>query len=480
MSIGTSDRYDAVVVGSGPNGLAAAVEIARAGRSVLVIEGEEVVGGGTRTEPLTLPGFVHDVCSAVHPLGIASPFFRTLPLKEHGLEWIHPPVAAAHPFDDGSAALLVQSVGATARGLGVDGAAYAALMAPMARQWEQLFADVLGPILHMPRHPVLLGRFGLRALWPTTWLARRLFREEPARALFTGIAMHATLPLDAPPGAAIGVMLGVAAHGAGWPFARGGSSSISAALISYLQSLGGEVITGTRVQSLAQLPRTDATLLDMVPYQLLSLGGAHLPFSYRQQLEHFTYGLGTYKVDWALDAPIPWRARECALAGTVHLGGTMDEMATEREGLWGGQTSARPFVLLTQPTLFDPSRAPAGKHVAWAYCHVPNGSTEDMTDSIEGQIERFAPGFRNRIVARSVMDPAALQRHNPNLFGGDISGGESTLKQMLFRPTVRASPYTTPIDGVYLCSSSTPPGGAVHGMCGYHAARTALRMALSG
>ncbi|HEV7214101.1 MAG TPA: NAD(P)/FAD-dependent oxidoreductase [Chloroflexota bacterium] len=475
MVVGASRRqYDAVVVGSGPNGLAAAVQLARAGRSVLVVEGADVAGGGARSEPLTLPGFIHDVCSTVHPLGVASPFLRQLPLAVHGLEWIEPPVAVAHPFDDGTAALLERSLGATARRLGRDGAAYHALMRPFLPQWEKLFAETLGPILHLPRHPLLLARFGLRALWPVTLLARTLFKEAPARALLAGITGHVTLPLDQPPSAAFGLMLGLAGHAVGWPFARGGSSSIAAALISYLRSLDGDVLTGTPIHSLDQLPPAKATLLDMTPDQLLKLGGAALPEGYRRQLQHFQYGLGTFKVDWALDGPIPWRAAECSLAGTVHLGGTLEEIAAERRSLWANRPVESPFVLLTQPTLFDHSRAPQGKHIAWGYCHVPNGSAVDMTARIEAQIERFAPGFRNRIMARSIMGPAALQAHDPNLLGGDISGGESTLKQIVFRPAVRLSPYTTPLKGVYLCSASTPPGGGVHGMCGYHAARAAL------
>lgn len=468
-------QYDAVVVGSGPNGLAAAVELARAGRSVLVVEGASAPGGGARSEPLTLPGYVHDVCSAVHPLGIASPFLRQLPLGAHGLEWVQPPIAAAHPLDDGTAAVLERSVHSTARRLGPDGAAYGMLIGPFVRQYQTLFRELLGPLLHVPRHPVLLARFGLRALWPTTLLARRLFKEEPARALFAGIASHATLPLDQPPGAAFALVLSIAGHGAGWPFARGGSGAIAAALVSYLRSLGGDVVTGRTVNALDDLPRARATLLDLTPQQLLAMGGAPLPIGYRKQLEHYQYGLGTFKVDWALDGPIPWRAAECRRAGTVHLGGTLAEMEAGRRAEWQGQPAEHPFVLVTQPSLFDRSRAPAGKHVAWGYCHVPNGSDVDMTARIEAQIERFAPGFRGRILARHVMDPAALQRHNPNLVGGDIGGGESTLRQMVFRPAVRLSPYTTPLPGVFLCSSSTPPGGGVHGMCGFHAARAALR-----
>ncbi len=467
--------YDAVVVGAGPNGLSAAVALARTGRAVLVLEAAEVAGGGTRTEALTLPGFIHDVCSAVHPLGLASPFFRSLPLDAHGLEWIHPPAAVAHPFDDGTAVLLERSTQATAEGLGPDGAAYRALMDPFVERWQELYADVLGPILHLPCHPLLLARFGLRALPPASWLARRLFKEERARALFAGIAAHATLPLDQPPSAAFGLMLGIAGHAVGWPLPRGGSQRIAAALISYLRSLGGEVVVGAPVAALGDLPPARAILLDVTPRQVLRLAGPRLPALYRRQLERYQYGLGTFKMDWALDGPIPWRAPECRRSATVHLGGTLDELEASRRTDWQGQPAQRPYVLLAQPSLFDPTRAPEGKHVAWAYCHLPNGGSADMSQRIEAQIERFAPGFGARILARHVMGPADLERHNANLIGGDINGGEATLWQLLFRPAMRLVPYTTPLPNVYLCSSSTPPGGGVHGMCGYHAARAALR-----
>ena len=404
--------YDAVIVGSGPNGLAAAVALAQTGRSVLVLEAAENPGGGTRSEPLTLPGFIHDVCSAVHPLGIGSPFFRSLPLAAHGLEWVQPPAAVAHPLDDGTAVLLERSTQATAAGLGRDGAAYRALMDPMVEHWQELLPEVLGPILHLPRHPLLLARFGLRALPPATWLARLLFREERARALFAGIAAHATLPLRRPPSAAFGMMLGLAGHAVGWPVPRGGASRIADALISYLRSLGGEVIVNAPVGSLDELPPARAILLDVTPRQLLRLAGTRLPARYRAQLERYQYGLGTFKVDWALDGPIPWRAPECLRAATVHLGGTLDEIEASREADWRGQPAERPYVLLAQPSLFDATRAPAGKHVAWAYCHLPNGGTADMTARIEAQIERFAPGFRDRILARHTMGPAALEAHN--------------------------------------------------------------------
>ena len=466
---------DAIVVGSGPNGLAAAIELARAGLTVRVLEAQPIPGGGARSEALTLPGFVHDVCSAIHPLGIASPYFRQLPLAAHGLEWVQPPTALAHPFDDGPAAVLERSLVSTAQHLEGDGAAYRMLMAPFVKRSEMLYAEVLGPVVHASRHPLRLGRFGLRALWPTTWLTRLLFKGVRARALFAGMAAHATLPLDQPASAAFGLMLGIAGHAAGWPLARGGSGAITMALLSYLRSLGGDIVTDAPVRSLDDLPRTRAVLLDVTPRQFLGLARGRLPWWYRRQLESYQYGLGTFKVDWALDAPIPWTAPACRVAGTVHVVGSMEELQTSRHSNWAGQPAERPFVIVSQPTLFDPSRAPAGKQVAWGYCHVPNGSTVDMTERLEAQIERFAPGFGQRIIGRHVMGPAALEAHNANLIGGDINGGEATLRQLVFRPTIRLVPYATPLPNVFLCSSSTPPGGGVHGMCGYHAARAALR-----
>jgi phytoene dehydrogenase-like protein len=467
-------RYDAVVVGAGPNGLAAAIVLARAGLRVLVREGADSPGGGARSEPLTLPRFIHDVCSAVHPLGIGSPFFSRLPLAQHGLEWIQPPAAVAHPFDDGTAVLLERSTVAMERWIGPDAPAWRALMDPFVARWQDLFADALGP-LKVPRHPLLLARFGLVAFPATTWLTRRLFRESRARALFAGVAAHATVKLAQPPSAAFGMVLGVAGHAVGWPIPRGGSRSVSGALVSYFRSLGGDLVTGASVTSLDDLPPAQAVLLDLTPRQILHLGGTELPAHYRLQLEHFEYGLGTFKVDWALEAPIPWRAAEARRTATLHLGGTLEEIERGREQEWAGQPADRPFVLLAQPTLFDASRAPAGKHVAWAYCHVPNGSAADMTDRLEAQVERFAPGFRDRILARHVMAPADLERKNPNLVGGDINGGEANLLQLFFRPALRPIPYATPNPRVFVCSSSTPPGGGVHGMAGYYAARLALR-----
>lgn len=466
--------YDAVVVGAGPNGMSAAIVLARAGLRVLLREGADEPGGGARTDALTLPGFRHDVCSAVHPLGVGSPFFRQLPLHEHGLTWIDPPVAVAHPFDDGSAVVLERATTAMDRQLGPDAAAWRRLMDPFVAHWQELFGDALGP-LKVPRHPLLLARFGMVALPPATLLARLLFKGERAPALFGGIAAHATLSLLRPPSAAFGMVLGIAGHAVGWPIPRGGSASITRALISYFRSLGGELETGMPVNSLDELPPARAVLLDMTPRQILRLGATELSATYCAQLDRFQYGLGTFKVDWALAAPIPWRAPQASLTATVHLGGTLDEMEQGRTHEWAGRPAERPFTILVQPTLFDPSRAPAGKHVAWAYCHVPNGSTVDMTDRIEAQVERFAPGFRDRILARHTMGPAELERHNPNLVGGDLNGGEATLLQLFFRPTLHPLPYATSNPRLFICSASTPPGGGVHGMSGYYAARLALR-----
>lgn len=467
--------YDAVVVGAGQNGLAAAVTLAESGRSVLVLEGESVIGGGARSEEVTLPGFIHDICSTVHPLGITSPAFKRMPLEAHGLEWVQSPAAVAHPLDGGRAAIMERSVRATAALLGRDGPAYRALFESLTARWDDLAPELLQPLIHLPRHPLLLARFGLPALLPASVLARAAFRDEPARALFAGLAAHATLPLDSIPTASFGMVLALAGHAVGWPIARGGSQQIVAALASYLRSLGGAIVTDAYVSDLADLPPARATLLDVTPAQFLRIAGKQLPDGYRRQLSRYKYGLGTFKVDWALDGPVPWQAPECRRAATVHLGGTLEEIAAARRGEVAGQPAERPLVLFVQPTLFDPSRAPAGKHVAWGYCHVPLHSTFDMTARIEAQVERFAPGFRERIIARHTYNSVELERHNPNLFGGDIGGGETTLGQLVFRPTPSFSPYATPLPNVFLCSAATPPGGGVHGMGGYNAARTALR-----
>ncbi|MBV9773576.1 MAG: NAD(P)/FAD-dependent oxidoreductase [Gemmatimonadetes bacterium] len=470
-----SGGYDAVVVGSGPNGLAAAITLAQAGRRVLVREMMDTPGGGLRSMPLTFPGFVHDVCSAVHPLGVSSPFFLSLPLHEHGLEWVYSPASMAHPFDDGSAAVLERSLEATGATLGSrhDAKAWRRMMEPFVDGWLELAAGILSP-LRFPQHPFLMARFGLLAVRSAVRVATGHFEGEHARALFAGSAGHSVVPLDRPPTAAFGLTLTLAGHAVGWPVARGGSQSIADALISYLRSLGGEIRTGAPVENIDELAPVRTILLDLTPRQILRVAGHRLPDRYRRALERFRYGPGSFKVDWALDGPIPWKAPECARAGTVHVGGTLAEIVASEDAPSEGRISERPLVLVGQPTLFDRTRAPEGKHVAWGYCHVPFGSGVDMTERIEAQVERFAPGFRDLILERRSMGPVALERHDPNLVGGDISGGMMDVRQLFFRPTARPWPYPTPIEGVYVCSSSTPPGGAVHGMCGYYAARSAL------
>jgi phytoene dehydrogenase-like protein len=474
-------KADAIVVGSGPNGLAAAIRLAQAGWPVTVVESAATPGGGVRSAELTLPGFVHDVCSSVYPMGLCSPFLSTLPLKDHGLEWVFPAVPLAHPFDDGTAALLRHSLDETVAGLGADGAAYRRVIGDLLPRCPELLANILGP-LKPPRHPFLMAKFGLRAIRAGRGLARSAFKTEKARGFFAGLAAHSMLPLENLSSSAIALVLATAAHAAGWPFARGGSQQFAGALVSYLKSLGGQVVTGCTVESLEQLPPARAVLLDVTPRQLLQIAGERLPSGYRRKLERFRYRMAAYKLDWALSCPVPWRATECRQAGTVHLGGTLDEICESERHAWeplpparqgsAAWSSERPFVLFAQPSLFDPSRAPEGKHTAWAYCHVPIGYAGDMTAAIENQVDRFAPGFRDCILARSVMGPAALERHNPNVIGGDIAGGAMNLSQLFLRPT--ASLYRTPLTGIYLCSSSTPPGPGVHGMCGYWAAKKVL------
>ena len=466
--------YDAVIVGSGPNGLAAGITLARGGKSVLVLEAKPTIGGGTRTAQLTMPGFMHDVCSALHPLGVASPFFRDLPLAQYGLEWVYPPASLAHPLDDGTAVMVEGTVEQTAANLGPDAGAYRRLMEPLVDGWQGLLDDVLGP-LRFPSHALLMARFGLTALLPAATLARAVFRGERARAVFAGMAAHAMLPLTSPATAAIGLILGMLSHAIGWPMARGGSQRIADALGAHLESLGGEIHTGSPVHSTRDLPQARATLFDTSPRALVEIAGDRLPAGYRDALLRFRYGPGVFKLDYALDGPIPWRAEECLRAGTVHLGGTLEEITESEAAVWQGEHPERPYVILAQQSLFDATRAPEGKHTAWAYCHVPHGSTEDMTGRVEAQIERFAPGFRDRILALSTMDASQMEAYNPNYVGGDINAGVQDLRQFFTRPVVRVNPYTTPVRGLYLCSSSTPPGGGVHGMCGTHAARAAMR-----
>lgn len=470
-------EVDAVVVGAGPNGLSAAVEIARAGRSVVVLEAADSVGGGTRTEELTLPGYLHDVCSAIHPLGAGSPFLSALPLEDHGLRWIDPPFPLAHPLDARPAVLLHRSLDATAAALGEDGSAYRRLMRPLVEGWDVVADAALAPLLRVPRHPITLARFGLRAMRSGRGLAER-FETVGARALVGGNAAHAIARLDRPFTSAVALVLMAAGHRIGWPVPAGGSRAIGLALTSLLETLGGRVETDVEVASLDDLPRAKAVLFATTPSALDRIAGERLPDGYRRALRRFRHGPGSFKVDWALDGPIPWSDPSCDEAGTLHLGGSLEEVADAEAAVLGGAHPRRPFVLLAQQSRFDPTRAPEGKQVAWAYCHVPARSAVDMTERIEAQVERFAPGFRDLILHRHVMGPAGLEARNPNLVGGDIAGGAFTVRQIVARPALRLDPYRTPAGDLYLCSSSTPPGGGVHGMCGYHAARSALRHSL--
>jgi phytoene dehydrogenase-like protein len=477
-------NYDAVVVGSGPNGLSAAIELARAGKSVIVLEARGAIGGGMRSGELTRPGFVHDVCSAIHPLAASSPAFRDMPLNRHGLEWIHPDLPLAHPFDDGSAAILDRSLEVTAEMLGRDGPAYRKLIGPLLRDPEGFLSVFLGPlsagrISSVPPArtiPALLhfNRLGLRS---SAGLASAYFREDATKALFAGMAAHVILPPDSPVTGGFGLIIALLGHAAGWPLARGGSQRIADALTSYLETLGGEVLIDHEVRSMRDVPSARAVLFDLTPRQLLAIAGDRLPARFRRTLRRFRYGPGVFKVDWALDGPVPWKADACGRAGTVHLCGTLDEIRASESGNARGRHAERPYVLIAQQSLFDPTRAPEGKQTLWGYCHVPHGSTVDMTDRIEAQVERFAPGFRDRVIARATMNTEDVEAHNANIVGGDINGGLQDIRTLFVRPSARWSPYTTPAKDIYICSSSAPPGGGVHGMCGYHAARAALRRA---
>lgn len=463
----------AVVVGAGPNGLAAGIVLAQAGMQVEVFEAEAQPGGGARTMELTLPGFHHDFGSAVHPMAVGSPFFSSLPLPEHGLEWIHSPSVIAHPLDDGTAVLLERNLSDAVREFGEDGRAWDDLVGPLAGCWTDVAPDLLSPLLRIPRHPLRLAKFGLHGLPSAQFLANRCFRSERTKALFAGLAAHSFLALDEPMTAAVGLIFGVTAHAVGWPIPRGGSQSITKALIGYLQKLGGVVTTSHSVTDVNSLGGFTVALCDVTPRQLLQIAGQRFTPAYKRLLQSYRYGPAAFKVDYALSAPIPWEAKECARAITVHLGGTMEQVAESEYETRHGRHSERPFVLLAQPTLFDSTRAPQGKHIAWAYCHVPNGSTFDMLPRLEAQIERFAPGFRDCVLARRIFKPADLQGMNANLVGGDINGGLADWRQLILRPTWRY--YTTPAKDIYICSASTPPMGGVHGMCGYNAAQVALR-----
>ncbi|RDC55370.1 NAD(P)/FAD-dependent oxidoreductase [Pedobacter chinensis] len=465
--------YDAVVVGSGPNGLAAAILMQQQGLSVLIIEGRESVGGGLASRELTLPGFIHDVCSAIHPMSLASPFFRTLPLIDFGLNFVNPPISAAHPFDDGDVAVLSLSVEKTANYMGEDARTYNDLMQSLCHAWPLIEKDAMGP-LRFPEHPIEMAKFGLKALTSATQFVKR-FKGKNARGLFAGMAAHAIQPLSNLSTSAIALVLLTAGHLKGWSIPRGGSLSIAKALAGYFQSIGGRIETGTYISSLSQMPSAHAVLFDITPRQLMKIAGQKFSSTYKWQLNRYRYGMGVFKIDWALNEPIPFKTAECRMAGTLHLGNTFEEIAQGELQTSLGIHTERPFVLLAQQSLFDDSRAPAGKETGWAYCHVPNGSTKDMTDAIEKQVERFAPGFRDTIIGRHTLNTSQLELYNPNYIGGDINGGVLDIGQLFTRPALRLSPYKTSKKGIYICSSSTPPGGGVHGMCGYNAAKAALK-----
>jgi len=470
-----SERWDAIVVGAGPNGLTAANVLADAGRSVLVLEAQDTLGGGARTLELTEPGFRHDPFSAIHPMGMISPALRRMDLEAHGVTWVAPTLPAAQPLGGDDGVALHVSVAETARGLGADGGAYERLMGPLVRRWEGLFDDALRPLLRIPRRPFLMARFALRGLRSATGLGRAWFREERARALFAGSAAHAILDLDDLGTAAFGLMLNLAGHAVGWPFPRGGAQSIADALVARLEAKGGTCRTGVRVRSLDDLPPSRVVVFDLMPAAMERICGEALPAGYRRRLTRFRQGFGVFKVDWALDGPIPWRSEACRQAGTVHVGGTMGDIVASEKAVADGRVSDAPYLIVAQQSLFDPTRAPAGKHTGWAYCHVPNGWTGDATDAIEAQIERYAPGFRDLVRARHVAPPAWLEGRNANLVGGDVGGGRNDLWQLLARPSLRLDPYATPNPRLFLCSAATPPGGGVHGMSGWWAARSALR-----
>jgi phytoene dehydrogenase-like protein len=463
-----------VVVGAGPNGLAAAITLAEAGASVVVLEARDTPGGGASSAELTLPGFVHDICSAIVPLTIASPFFKSRSFETHGLELAYPEIELAHPLDDGRVGLLRRSVDETAASFGDDARSYRRLMAPLVRDVDKLMVELLGPF-RIPRHPIAMARYGLRGLRSAAGLARSRFDTDEARAIFTGIAAHSLIKLNVIPTAAFALAIGVIGHAYGWPAAKGGSQKIADAMVSYLKSLGGGVETGVEVRSVRDVPSAKAVLFDVTPRNLADIAGDELPPRYLRALRRFRYGPGVCKVDWALSEPVPWRAEGARGAGTLHVVGPMEELIASEEDVWAGRHPEKPYVLVAQQSLFDPTRAPSGKQTLWAYSHVPHGSTVDMTESMEAQIERFAPGFKDVILERSVKTAKEMELHNPNYVGGDINSGVQDLRQLWTRPTLRLRPYATPNKRIFICSSSTPPGGGVHGMCGYHAATIALR-----
>ncbi len=466
-------KYDAVVIGSGPNGLSAAIKLAQANLSVLLIEAKSTIGGGMRSAEVTLPGFHHDLCASILPLGIGSPLFKSLPLTSYGLKWIEPISPLAHPFKEGECVILDKSIETTCNYLGQDAVAYKNLMEPFVSSWNELAVDILGP-LQFPSHPLLFARFGLQAIRSAEGLGNSKFHTRETRALFAGLAAHSTLPLNKLLTAGYALVLGILAHSVGWPVVQGGTQNLANALASYFRSLGGEILTDAKVNHLDEIPPAKALIFDVTPKQLIDIAGDQFPSMYRNRLKKYRYGPGVFKIDWALSQPIPWKNKECLKGGTVHLGGTLEEIAASEQQVWDGKIPQNNFMILSQPTLFDPSRAPKGAHTAWGYCHVPNGSKVDMTNQIESQIEQYAPGFKDCILARKSSSPSDLENYNGNLVGGDINGGAGDIFQFFARPAYRIVPYSTPIKGVYICSSSTPPGGGVHGMCGYYAAVAAI------
>lgn len=468
-------NYDAVVIGSGPNGLAAAITMARKGFSVKVFESSDTVGGGTRTKELTLPGFRHDICSAIHPMAKTSPFLRSLPLEEHGVKWIYPEYPLAHPLEGEPAAVLHRSLSDTIASLGDDGRAYQKLFEPVVQNWDKLAPQLLGPLSLIPDHPILMAGFGFKALQSAESLARSTFNTSGAKALFAGLAAHSILPLDKISTSAIGLVLGAVGHVENWPYPEGGSHAITLAMADYLKTLGGEIETGRQITSLEDLPTSKVIFFNTTPAQLLDIAGELVPKKYARKVNRFEYGAGVFKVDLALDEPIPWRDEACKKAGTVHVGGTFEEIVASEQCLENGTHPKNPYVLVAQQSLFDDTRAPEGKHTCWAYCHVPSGSTRDMTEPILNQIERFAPGFRDIIIGKHTMNTRAMHDYNPNYIGGDINGGKQDITQLFTRPAGLFDPYHVPDTNMYLSSSSTPPGGGVHGMCGYHAAQSALK-----
>ena len=470
----SNPEYDAVIVGSGPNGLSAAVRLSQEGLNVLVLEAKPTIGGGTRTQEITEPGFLHDICAAVVPTTAGSPFLNSLNLREYGLEFIQPEIPYAHPLDDGEAAVCYRSLDKTIENLGIDGSNYQKLFDEFVSHWEYLSLDVFGT-LRLPKHPLLMARFGWYGQFSARHLVNSLFKTEKAKALFAGCAAHSIIPLEKAFSSSFGLVLGSSAHSVGWPIAKGGTASVTSALAKLLEEQGGEIRTNVEVTSLSEIPSANTVLFDLTPHQVADIAGDYLPGNYRNKLRRYKYGPGAFKVDWALSEPVPWQNAECRKAGTLHLGGTFNEIAEGEKAVWEGRHHDKPYVLLSQPSLFDETRAPQGKHTLWAYCHVPNGSTEDMTDIIEKQIERFAPGFKDTIISKKTMTAEGLEQYNSNYVGGDINGGAQIFKQLFGRPVLKWNPYKMPVDGMYICSSSTPPGGGVHGMCGYHAAQSVLK-----